>query len=356
MGGCVVGGGCPLVPLVLARRTRADRGGRRLTLILVTSAPAPAPSLLDRLRPAWRDRAVTANLVAQIVIVVTGGAVRLTASGLGCSSWPSCEPGHFTPALHGATSYHPFVEFGNRTITGVLVVVALAVALLAGLDRRRSASYRALAWVPLVGVVVQAVVGGMAVIYDLPPAVVGSHMLISMALVGVSTWLRVRSHEGDGPATPLAGSTTRRLVAGLGAAAVAVVVLGVVVTGAGPHSGDDRVGYRFAVDPFAMARVHSLAVWLFTALLVAVLVRVRRGEPPIRRAAWVLLAVTAAQALVGYVQLFTGLPIALVNLHMLGAAVLVVATVLLAGTLRTRGLPDHPEQVPAPTPAAARAA
>lgn len=321
----------------------------------MTSAPAPAPSVLDRLRPAWRDRAVTANLVAQILIVVTGGAVRLTASGLGCSSWPSCEPGQFTPMLHGATSYHPFVEFGNRTITGVLVVVALAVALLAGLDRRRSASYRVLAWVPLVGVVVQAVVGGMAVIYDLPPAVVGGHMLISMALVGVSTWLRVRSREGDGPTTPTVDTTTRRLVAALGAAAVAVVALGVVVTGAGPHSGDDRVGYRFAVDPFAMARVHSLAVWLFTGLLVAVLVRVRRrgDAPAARRAAWVLLAVTAAQALVGYVQLFTGLPIALVNLHMLGAAVLVVATVLLAGTLRTRGpVALSPAPGPAPTTAA----
>ena len=163
-----------------------------------------------------------------------------------------------------------------------------------------------MAWVPLVGVVVQAVVGGMAVIYDLPPAVVSGHMLISMALVAVSTWLMIRSKESDEVSVPTVDVTTRRLMALLGAAALVVVALGVVVTGAGPHSGDDRVGYRFAVDPFAMARVHSLAVWVFVAVLVALLLRVRRSGPAAaRRAAWVLLAVTAAQALIGYVQLFT---------------------------------------------------
>jgi cytochrome c oxidase assembly protein subunit 15 len=324
--------------------------------VTVTSAAASAPLVRDRL-DVWRRRAVVANLVAQVLIIVTGGLVRLTASGLGCSSWPSCEPGHFTPTVHDATSYHPFIEFGNRTITGVLVVVSLAVALLVGLDRRRSASYRTMAWVPLVGVVVQAVVGGMAVLYQLPPAVVSSHMLLSMVLVAVSTWLVVRSRESDAVPTPVVDAVTRRLVAGLGVAAVAVVALGVVVTGAGPHSGDDRVGYRFAVDPFQMARVHSLAVWIFVALLVAVLLRLRRtGPTAARRAAWLLLAVTAAQALIGYVQLFTGLPIALVDLHMLGAAALVVAVVLLAGTLRTRGpVPALPAPGPQPA-AAARAA
>jgi len=342
-------GGGSLVPLVLAGDGAAAPAIYPGT---VTRPSVPAPLAADRLA-VWRRRAVLANLVAQVLIIVTGGLVRLTASGLGCSSWPSCEPGHFTPTLHDATSYHPFIEFGNRTITGVLVVLALAVALLAGLDRQRSASYRAMAWVPLVGVVVQAVVGGMAVIYSLPPAVVSGHMLISMALVAVSTWLVIRSKESDEVSVPTVDVTTRRLMALLGVAALVVVALGVVVTGAGPHSGDDRVGYRFAVDPFAMARVHSLAVWVFVAVLVALLLRVRRSGPAAaRRAAWVLLVVTAAQALIGYVQLFTGLPIALVDLHMLGAAGLVIATVLLAGTLRVRGsLATAP--VPGPAPAAA---
>ncbi len=310
-----------------------------------------------------------ANLVAQIVIVVTGGAVRLTASGLGCSSWPSCEPGHFTPTLHGATSYHPFVEFGNRTLTGVLVVVALAVVVLAGRDRSRSKAYRALAWVPIVGVLVQAVVGGMAVKYDLPPAVVGSHMLISMVLVAASAWLWVRSKETDAAPSWLVTSATRVLLSLLCVAAAVVVVLGVVTTGAGPHSGDDEVGYRFAVDPLTMARVHAGSVWVFVALLALTVyqlqVRARRTAPapelgyqqddgtpqavrgfvpvPERtdlsvplRAGYRLLGVTLAQAAIGYVQVATHLPIGLVNLHMLGAAILVTALTLFVGALRTR--------------------
>ena len=333
----------------------------------VTSAPTSAPSALDRLRPAWRDRAVMANLVAQVVIVVTGGAVRLTASGLGCSSWPSCEPGHFTPTLHGATSYHPFVEFGNRTLTGVLVVLAVAVVVLAGFDRSRARGYRALAWVPIVGVLIQAVVGGMAVKYDLPPAVVGSHMLISMVLVAASAWLWVRSKEGDAAPRRLVTSATRVLVAVLCVAAAVVVVLGVVTTGAGPHSGDDAVGYRFAVDPLTTARVHAAFVWVFIALLALTIYQVQRrarhtapelsyqaddgttqvvrgfvpvpGPPDYAvplHAGYRLLGVTLAQGAIGYVQVATHLPIGLVNLHMLGAALLVTALTLFVGTLRTR--------------------
>lgn len=335
----------------------------------VTSTPASRPSVLDRFRPVWRDRAVMANLVAQVVIVVTGGAVRLTASGLGCSSWPSCEPGQFTPTLHGATSYHAFVEFGNRTLTGVLIVVAVAVAVLAGLDRSRSTGYRALAWVPIIGVLVQAVVGGMAVKYDLPPAVVGSHMLISMALVAASAWLWARSREGDAAPRRLVGSATRVLVTVLCAVAAVVVVLGVVTTGAGPHSGDDEVGYRFAVDPLTMAKVHAGFVWVFLALLALTIyqvqVRARHVAPapeltyqradgtvqPVRgtapspaapdysvplRAGYWLLGVTLAQGAVGYVQVATHLPIGLVNLHMLGAALLVTALAFFVGSLRTR--------------------
>lgn len=335
----------------------------------VTSAPASAPPVLDRIRTVWRDRAVMANLVGQVVIVVTGGAVRLTASGLGCSSWPNCSPGHFTPTLHGATSYHAFVEFGNRTIAGVLIVLALAVAILAGLDRSRPARYRALAWVPIVGVLVQAVVGGMAVRYRLPPAVVGGHMVLSMVLIAASAWLWVRSREDDTPARWLVGASTRVLVAVLAAAATVVVVLGVITTGAGPHSGDDAVGYRFAVDPVAMARIHAGFVWIFIALLALsvyqVQVKARHVDPapepsypaddgstrPVRdfaplparpdyavplRAGYWLLGITVAQGVIGYVQVATHLPIALVNLHMLGAALLVMVLTLFVGTLRTR--------------------
>ncbi|SFJ93188.1 cytochrome c oxidase assembly protein subunit 15 [Cellulomonas sp. KH9] len=309
-------------------------------------SPRRVVALLDRLRPGWTQRAVVANLVAQIGIVVTGGAVRLTGSGLGCSTWPYCEPGRFTPEFHGEMTIHPIIEFGNRTLTGVLLVVALAVALLAGLDRTRSLSYRRLAWAPLVGVLVQAVVGGITVLIDLHPAIVGSHFLISAGLIAVSAWLLVRRREGDGPVVPVVDERVRTLARGLAVLGAVVVALGVVVTGAGPHSGDEEVGYRFAVDPYAVARVHALSVWAFVATLAVILVllaRARRvagagsgGPARALRSGLVLMVVTLAQGLVGYVQLFTGLPIALVNLHMLGAGVLIAAIASFLGTLRRR--------------------
>lgn len=346
----------------------------------MTAAPTATPqaSRLERLRPRWTNRAVVANLVAQIGIVVTGGAVRLTGSGLGCSTWPHCEPGRFTPVLHAEMGIHPLIEFGNRTLTFVLVVLAASVALLVGLDRSRSRADRVWGWVPIVGVVVQAVVGGITVLVDLHPAVVGSHFMLSMVLVAASTWVLVRTREPDGPVVPVVGSRTHLLAGALALAGVVVLALGVVVTGAGPHSGDDEVGYRFAVDPHLMARVHAASVWLFTGLVlltVAVLARARRravspagtdapaltapgtpaGATPATlrgalRSALLLTAVTLGQGLVGYVQFFTGLPIALVNLHMLGAAVLTWAVVAFLGTLRV------PVTTRAPDPVAEAAA
>jgi cytochrome c oxidase assembly protein subunit 15 len=308
----------------------------------VTASPTtldPAPSLLDRWRPRWVRPAVWANLVGQILIVGTGGAVRLTGSGLGCSTWPQCEPGEFTPAFHDATSIHPFIEFGNRTMSGVLVAIGVLVALLVFTDRSRTRSYRWLGLAPLAGVLVQAVVGGITVLVDLNPAIVASHLLISMALVALSMWLVVRTREGDGPSVALVDRTTRGLMWVLGALTVVVLALGVVTTGAGPHSGDEEIGYRFALDPYVVARVHSAAVWAFVAVLAVVLVRVVRAGVPgrARTTGWVLLGVTLGQGLVGYVQLFTGLPIALVNLHMVGAALLTAGVVSYAGSLRVRG-------------------
>ena len=217
----------------------------------MSPALATDPSTLDRFRDRWTWTAVVANLVGQILIIVTGGAVRLTGSGLGCSTWPECEPGEFTPRFHGATSIHPFIEFGNRTVSGLLVAVATFVAVLVVLDRRRSWSYRRLGLVPVLGVLVQAIT--TTVLVDLHPAIVGGHLLISMALVAFSTWLVVRTGEGDGPAVPLVDRTTRNLVRVLSVLAAVVLALGVVVTGAGPHSGDDEVGYRFDIDPWTMS-------------------------------------------------------------------------------------------------------
>ncbi|MGN8246324.1 COX15/CtaA family protein [Cellulomonas soli] len=298
----------------------------------VPPAPAPTPSRGSD----WARRAIVANLVAQVVIIGTGGAVRLTGSGLGCSTWPQCEPGEFTPQLHEASTIHPFVEFGNRTLTGVLVVVALAVAVLVWRQVDRPRSLRVLAVMPLAGVLLQAVLGGITVLVDLHPAVVGSHMFVSMALVAVSTVLLVRWDEPDGPVRRVVPDRVVRLGALLAAAGVAVVALGILTTGAGPHSGDEEVGYRFALDPYLIAKVHAVSVWVFVAVLGLLLLQLRQGPQRARRAGLVLLVTTLAQAVVGYVQFFTGLPVALVNLHMVAAAVLVSVGTWFLLTLRER--------------------
>jgi heme a synthase len=281
---------------------------------------------------------LVANLVAQIGIVVTGGAVRLTGSGLGCSTWPECEPGSFTPVVHEATTWHPLIEFGNRTLTGVVGIVALAVAVLVLTDTRRSRDLRWLGALPLVGVVAQALIGGATVLLHLDPAVVGVHMLVSLGLVAVSTLLLYRWGEGDGPARPLVAPRLRAMGRALLAVAVVLLALGIVVTGSGPHGGDDEVAYRFAVDPVLIAKAHAAAVWVFVAVLVGLLAGVVRTGAPARarRATTVLLAVTLLQGLVGYVQYFTGLPVVLVGVHMLGAALVASSVTWTVLTLRER--------------------
>jgi heme a synthase len=300
---------------------------------------SPVLDTLDRLRARFGYPVVVANLVGQIGIVVTGGAVRLTGSGLGCSTWPECEPGSFTPELHSAMSINPLIEFGNRTITGLLLVLSIAVVLVVATDRSRARSYRWLGAAPLLLVVAQAVLGGIIVLLDLHPAYVALHLLISMTLVALSTWLVLRFREGDARAVSLVDPVTRSLVRALVGLTVVVLALGVIVTGAGPHSGDDEIGYRFAVDPFVMAKVHAASVWAFLAVLVVVVVRLRRAGADGRlwRTALLLVAVTLAQGVIGYVQLFTGLPIWLVNLHMLGAALLTAGVASFVFATRTRG-------------------
>jgi heme a synthase len=324
------------------------RDGYRRTVRTNSPASTTAPSEVTPTGPAgplarwagWTRPALVANLVAQMGLVVTGGAVRLTGSGLGCSTWPQCEPGSFTPVLHEATSIHPFIEFGNRTLTGVLGVIAIVVALLVFTDRRRSTGFRVLGLVPLVGVALQALIGGLTVLLHLHPAVVGVHLLISMALIAASTVLLYRHGQG----VDLRPAPVPRPLLALGHAltgvAALVLALGVVVTGAGPHGGDEEVAYRFTVDPVLIAKLHAAAVWAFLAVLVALLVVLaRRGsEGPVgarrRRAAAVLVVVTLAQGAIGYVQYFTGLPEVLVGLHMLGAALLTASVAWTVTTLR----------------------
>jgi cytochrome c oxidase assembly protein subunit 15 len=305
--------------------------------VTTTSVSRP-PTDRSARRHGWTRQALVANLIGQIVLIVTGGAVRLSGSGLGCSTWPQCEPGSFTPSLHQATSIHPFIEFGNRTLTGFLSAIAITVAVLVWTDRSRALSYRLLGLVPILGVAVQAVIGGLSVLLRLNPAVVGLHMLVSLTLVAVSTALVSRERAGDGPVRSAVTPRLVQLARVLAAVAVVLVALGIVVSGSGPYGGDDQVAYRFAIDPVPATRAHAGVVWLFIAVLAVVLVGLYRTGAPerARRAGLGLLAVTLLQGVIGYVQYFTGLPAVLIDLHMLGAALLTASLTWFVLTLRTR--------------------
>lgn len=264
-----------------------------------------------------------ANIFAQGGIIVTGAAVRLTGSGLGCSTWPQCEPGEFTPTFHEDASYHPFVEFGNRTLTGVLLVVALLMAIAVWRTRR---DLRWWGLVPLVGVVLQAVLGGIVVLVDLNPWLVAPHLWLSTALVWVSAYIALRYRDAPRRSgTPLTLWRTLNTVA-----FVAMLFLGALTTGAGPHSGDADATERLALDPAHIAKLHAVSVWVFLATLAYLIWRMRRdvsegASDEVRRAWIVLLAVTLAQGAIGYAQYFTGLPILLVGIHLAGVAALTAA-------------------------------
>ncbi|MGY5764413.1 COX15/CtaA family protein [Brachybacterium sp. DNPG3] len=263
------------------------------------------------------------NLVCQIGIIVTGGVVRLTASGLGCSSWPNCEPGEFTPELTLEAGIHPFIEFGNRALTGVLSVFAVALLLIAVLWlRHKGRSMFWLALTPLIGTAVQAIVGMVVVYADLHPGAVSPHFLISPILVALSTLLVHRLYDGDEPRrrslVPGALHWMTWVMSGVG---FLILVLGTLVTGTGPHSGDDVAPERLPFDARTISWLHADAVMLFCGLLVGLLIALHlvKIHRIARTAAWTLVGITALQALIGYAQYFTGLPEVLVGLHMLGA-------------------------------------
>jgi heme a synthase len=277
----------------------------------------------------WMRPLAVATLVANIAIVITGGAVRLTKSGLGCPTWPRCTEDSFIPVdLH----IHSAVEFGNRMMTFVLTAVAVLTFIAA--FRLGRASLVRLTF--LLGLVIpaQAVIGGITVLTGLNPWVVSFHLLVSLAIIGGAVTLLRRLEEGDGPVRLLVPPRARHLVLGLLAVTWVVLYLGTVVTGSGPHSGDAGA-VRNGLDLETVARVHAAAVYLMVALTVAALVVLRRVGAPAAavRAVWWLLALEVVQGVVGYVQFFTGLPELLVALHLLGAALIVaVATQVVVAT------------------------
>lgn len=297
----------------------------------VPSSPAVARSAPAASRPGdrhlWLRRLLVINLLCQVGIIVTGGLVRLTGSGLGCPTWPQCVPGSYVPTVEQEEGFHKIIEFGNRTLTGLLGFVAIALIWALYRCARDRRDLQLGAWGVLAGVAAQAVVGGITVLTGLNPWIVAFHFLCSAALVAVATWLLVREREPAGPRRLLVHPLVHQASLAVCVLAGAVLVLGTIVTGSGPHSGDAETPARTGLDPRAMSWLHADTVMLFAGLVVAVWIGARisgRTEAPGR--AWgVVVAVTAAQGLIGYVQYFTDLPEVLVLAHMLGASLLVVA-------------------------------
>jgi cytochrome c oxidase assembly protein subunit 15 len=285
--------------------------------------PVRRPTLSER----DFHRITTVVLVLLVLIVVTGAAVRLTGSGLGCTDWPNCERGRFVAPWER----HAMVEFVNRLITG-LVSIAVIVAVAGSLFRvpRR----KDLVWLSfglVAGVIGQIVLGGIVVLFDLNPVLVQGHFILSMALVADAVVLQHRAGEAGGPRRPVVTPTLRRLGAALVVLGGLVIVTGTVVTGSGPHAGDiDAKRLPFTLH--SAARVHGTAMIVFLGVTLVAMWRMRAERAPasVQRSAETLLFVLVMQAAVGYTQYFTEIPPLLVGLHVLGAALVWIAVLHLA--------------------------
>ena len=274
-----------------------------------------------------------ATLVANIVIVVTGGAVRLTGSGLGCPTWPRCTDDALTP--RHALSLHSAIEFGNRTLTFVLTAIAV-LTFVAAYQAVKAGARRQLRTVALylaLSIPAQAVLGGITVKTHLNPWVVGFHFLFSASIIALAT-VYLRMMDG-----PLPEPSPQRAATGLAwataATGIAVLVIGTVVTGAGPHAGDEN-SRRNGLSPLQLSQLHADLVFLFVGLTVGLLfvLWATGARPEALRAARLLLIVEIAQGAIGFVQYFTHLPVVLVGFHMLGAAL--IAAVMTWTVLATR--------------------
>jgi cytochrome c oxidase assembly protein subunit 15 len=290
-----------------------------------------------------------ASLVANVGLIVTGAAVRLTGSGLGCPTWPRCtEDSYTTTAEMGV---HGVIEFGNRLLTFVLVALAFACFAAALATRRRSLIVLSVA--VALGIPGQGVVGGITVLTDLNPWVVGLHFILSVVLIAGCYALWRRAGEGDGAPVRLVPTAIRHLAWMTTLASFAVIAVGVVVTGSGPHAGDEDAK-RNGLDPAAVSQVHADLVFLLIGLTLGLWFALRAlgGPAPAVRAAGILLLVELGQGLIGFVQYFTHLPVILVAAHMLGSGLVWTSTLAVLWSLRER--PVVPPATPAQAPQATR--
>jgi cytochrome c oxidase assembly protein subunit 15 len=301
--------------------------------------------------PSLRTQRIIAFLVilTQGGISVTGAIVRVTASGLGCPTWPQCFPGSFSPVpVAEVPVVHQAVEFGNRLIT-FLVVLTAAAAVLAVLRARRRREVVVYAWLMPVSTVAQAIIGGITVLTGLLWWTVAIHLLVSMTMVWLSVLLFVKIGEPDeGTALVVVPKPLRQLTFLIGVALAAVLVTGTLVTGAGPHAGDKSIEApvpRLQVEIVTLVQLHASLLIAYLSLLVALVFALRAvaAPRPVMRRLAVLLAVVAAQALVGRVQYALEVPAALVAVHVAGAAICTAATAALWASMRQRTQPEPVE-------------
>lgn len=289
------------------------------------------------------QRIIAATVIlSQGGIAVTGSIVRVTASGLGCPTWPRCFPGSFVPVtVSEVPRVHQAIEFGNRLFS-IAVVITAALAVLAVTRARRRGEVLAYAWLMPVSTVVQAVIGGITVRTGLLWWTVAIHLLVSMTMVWLSVLLYVKIGEpDDGVVRPRVARPLRALTALTGVNVAAVLVAGTLVTAAGPHAGDrspSRTVPRLKVEITTLVHLHSSLLVAYLALLVGLgfgLLAVGAARPIMVRLG-VLLALVCAQAAVGTMQYFTGVPAALVAVHVAGAAACTAATAALWASMRER--------------------
>jgi cytochrome c oxidase assembly protein subunit 15 len=286
----------------------------------------PEPSL-DVVR-AW----AWASVVANIGIVVTGGLVRLTGSGLGCPTWPQCTDQSYVP--HSALGMHGAIEFGNRLLGFVVAAIAIGTWVVVMRYRPKRRDLRRLATAAALGVPLQAVIGGISVLTGLNPWIVSAHFLVSPVIVTLSVSLLRRSRTSPYPHTP---PVVRALATACVVAVWLVVGLGTLVTGSGPHAGDPEAG-RNGFNEVVISQLHADGVFalLGVSLALVIATRVTATSRTLRKLAAWLLAMELAQGTVGFVQYFTGLPWVLVLIHMFFAGVLIALVTAVYGE---RGTP-----------------
>lgn len=281
------------------------------------------------LSPEGFRRVALIAVWALALTIISGAAVRLTGSGLGCPDWPNCT----RTSVAAPLQIHAWIEFGNRLINAVVTVASLGAAVAALVRRPRRRDLTLLAFGLVVGLLVEVVLGAVVVYSKLAPALVSLHFLVGLVFLGVAVVLHHRAAIPDpvGATQPTAQPTVDRLQIGLArvlvAALAVVVTLGTVVTSTGPHGGDPKAP-RFHLSLHSVAQLHGASVEIFLGItLVNLWLLVRRGAAPaVIRKAQVMLGALIAQAVVGYTQYLNGDPVALVAVHVAGASVLVIAT------------------------------